>query len=92
LHGIELASESLASAVHETSLADLSATDKIFLAAMAIDDGSSKMSDIANRMKKDSGYVGQYRKRLIEEGIIVETSYGHVDFAIPLMREYIRSN
>jgi hypothetical protein len=89
--GIERAKEFLASAVHETSMADLSDMDKNFLVAMAIDDGPAKASDLAKRLGKDANYISQYRKRLLDAGVTVEAGYGYLDFAIPLMREYIRA-
>jgi Holliday junction resolvasome RuvABC ATP-dependent DNA helicase subunit len=92
LRGAAIARESLANAVHETSLIGLSAMDKKFLAAMAKDDGPSKMKDLADRLEKGVGYVGQYRRRLIEAGIIEEYSFGYIDFAIPFMRDYIRTH
>jgi hypothetical protein len=89
--GIKIARESLADNVHEASLSDLSGMDRRFLAAMAVDEGPTKVGDIAERIGRDTGYVSQYRKRLLEAGIIVDTRYGYLDFAIPLMRGYIRN-
>jgi hypothetical protein len=91
LRGAVAARESLANAVHETSLTGLSEMDKKFLVAMAEDDGPSRMKDIADRLEKDAGYTGQYRRRLIEAGIIEETSFGYIDFVIPFMRDHIRT-
>jgi len=89
--GIERAKEFLASAVHETSMADLSEMDRSFLVAMAVDDAPTKANDLVKRLGKDASYVSQYRKRLLDAGVVVEAGYGYLDFAIPLMREYIRS-
>lgn len=91
-NGIADARRKLGQPVHEPSLADLSDVDRTFLTAMSVDDGPSRMSDIARRMGVDSQYAGTYRKRLIEADMIRPTSYGYVDYELPFMREYLRSH
>lgn len=91
-NGIADARRKLGQLVHEPSLADLSDVDRTFLTAMSVDDGPSRMSDIARRMGVDSQYAGTYRKRLIEAEVIRPTSYGYVDYELPYMREYLRSH
>lgn len=86
------ARQRLGELVHEPSLADLSNTDRAFLAAMAIDDGPSKMSDIAQRLKVNSQYAGTYRRRLLDAEIISSPQYGYVSFALPYMRSYLQAN
>jgi type II secretory pathway predicted ATPase ExeA len=88
--GVTVAQEYMERAVHEPALADLSAMDRKFLIAMSVDNKPSKAGDIAQRLAKSLSYAAQYRKRLIDAGLIMETSYGHVDFALPLLREYLR--
>lgn len=88
--GIVSARRKLGQLVHEPSLEDLSEVDRTFLTAMSKDDGPSNMSDIAQRMGVNSQYAGNYRKRLIDAEMIRPTSYGHVDFELPYMREYLR--
>lgn len=78
--------------VHEPALNDLSAVDRTFLAAMAVDNGASAMSDIAQRLGVDSQYAGTYRRRLIDAEIIRSAGYGLVDFELPYMREYLRTH
>ena len=73
--------------VHETALNDLSDVDRAFLRAMAVDDGSSRVADIAKRLDKGSQYVNTYRGRLAAAGIIEAPARGRVDFAIPYLRE-----
>lgn len=77
--------------VHEAALADLSDGDRQFLVAMAEDDGSSRTGEIAVRLGREVRYASVYRARLIEAGVIEPTSYGMVDFTIPYLREYLRS-
>jgi hypothetical protein len=75
--------------LHEPVLADLSAVDRRFLAAMADDDGPSRLRDIAQRMGVDDNYAGQYRMRLIAAEVIRPAGYGLVDFELPYLREYL---
>lgn len=59
---------------------------------MAIDDGPSKMSNITQRLNADSNYTSQCRLRLIAAGLIVPTAYGHMDFPLPHLREWLREH
>lgn len=90
--GIGDARRKLGQLVHEPSLADLSEVDRTFLTAMSVDDGPSRMSDVAARMGVDSQYAGNYRKRLIDAEMIRPTAHGFVDYELPYMREYLRSH
>jgi AAA ATPase domain len=90
--GTSLARRRLGQLVVEPSLQDLSETDRTFLLAMAHDDGPATMKSIAERLGVDATYAGQYRLRLIEAEIIISSSYGKVDFALPSMRDYLREH
>ena len=90
--GAEQARRKLGQLVHEPSLADLSDVDRTFLAAMAVDDGPSAMSDIASRLRVSSQYASAYRRRLIDAEMITSTGYGKVDFELPYMRAYLRKH
>jgi len=59
---------------------------------MAHDDGPSKMADIQQRLGVDVNYASQYRLRLIAAELIHPTRRGHVDFALPYLREYLREH
>jgi hypothetical protein len=72
-------------------LQDLSDRDREFLKAMSEDDSKSRISDIAGRMNVKQSYISQYRRRLIAAGIIVESGRGYVNFAVPLLREFMRN-
>lgn len=76
----------------KTTLAALSATDLKFLKAMAKDDGSSKMADIANRMQVKPDYAQRYKTRLREAGIIVQERRGEVKYAVPYLKDYFQTN
>ena len=74
----------------ETALNDLSEVDRQFLTAMAVDDGPSRVADIARRMDKGSQYVNTYRGRLAAAGVIESPARGRVDFSIPYLRDTLR--
>jgi hypothetical protein len=80
----------LGTLVYEPALAGASAIDRTFLLAMTKDDGPSKLADIQERLGVDVNYASQYRRRLIAAELIEPSSHGHVDFALPYLREYLR--
>lgn len=73
------------------ALAAATAKDLEFLRAMAEDDGPSKTADIGRRLGNASNTIGNYRSRLIDAGLIESAGHGLVDFAIPGLRNYLRS-
>lgn len=88
--GVPIARRRLRELVHETALNDLSEVDRAFLRAMAVDEGPSRVADIAARLGKGSQYVNTYRGRLSAAGVIVAPARGVVDFAIPYLRDTLR--
>lgn len=90
--GISKARRKMGQLVHEPALQDLSEVDRSFLAYMALDDGPSIVSRIAERMGVSRPYAGNYRRRLLDAEMIVEAGYGKVDFALPYMREHLREH
>jgi hypothetical protein len=90
--GVQAARRRLGSLVHEPALRDLSEVDRTFLAKMAVDNGPSRMADIAERMGVDANYVSQYRRRLIAADLIYRTGHGRVDYTLPHLREYLREH
>lgn len=90
--GVEAALRRIGRLVHEPSLATLSPVDKSFLAAMAVDDGPSRVGDIADRLATTPQYVNVYRKRLLDAEIIYSPGRGLVDFSLPYLRDYLRSH
>lgn len=89
--GIVEARARVGQAVCAPAINGLSDVSLEYIQAMAIDNGPSKVSDIAQRLNKDKSYIASYRSRLIEEKVIRSAGYGLVDFALPYMREYLRS-
>lgn len=90
--GVEQAKRRVGRLVHEPALAGLSAVDRSFLTAMAVDDGPSRMRDIAKRLDATQVYVGQYRLRLIAAELIHAAGHGRVDFTLPYLREWLREH
>jgi hypothetical protein len=88
--GIPAARQRLRELVHETALNDLSDVDREFLAAMAVDDGPSRVSDLASRLGQSRQYVNVYRGRLVAAGVIEAPARGKVDLAIPYLRDTLR--
>jgi len=90
--GVDQARRKVGQLVHASALADLSDVDRSFLAAMAHDDGPSRMADIATRLGVDATYAGQYRLRLIAAEVIEPRGHGLVDFTLPGLRDYLREH
>jgi len=90
--GIRMARHRLRELVHETALNDLSDVDREFLAVMAVDDGPSRVSDLAARLGQSRQYINGYRGRLVAAGVIEAPARGQVDFAIPYLRDTLRQS
>jgi DNA-binding Lrp family transcriptional regulator len=71
-------------------LSPLSAEDKRFLKAMALDNEESRVSDIRDRLQVAKSHVQTYRKRLLEAGLIHSLSRGTLAFSIPYLGQYLR--
>lgn len=66
--GALVAQSELASRVFDATVCELSHADVEFLKAMAQDDGPSRQADVAKRLRKSSGHVSSYKKRLMDAG------------------------
>ncbi|MBT1178918.1 ATP-binding protein [Bifidobacterium vespertilionis] len=89
--GVEQARARLGEGVCAPVVKRLSDRSVDYLRAMAQDDGPSVTSEVAKRMHESMNYANIYRQRLLDEHIIAAVSRGKVDFAIPFLREYLRS-
>ncbi len=87
--GIERACEEMDHRILSVAYRSLSRKDREFLAAMAQDEGESRQADVAVRMGVTSGYASEYKRRLVEQGVVEERGRGIVAFAIPGMRDYV---
>ena len=57
-------------------------------AAMAVDDGPSRMADIAARLTADANHASQYRLRLIAADMIRPYGHGHGNYTLPYLRDH----
>ncbi|WP_206214405.1 ATP-binding protein [Adlercreutzia sp. ZJ141] len=76
--------------IFDTTFKELSKGDVRFLAAMLEDEGASELADIARRMGKKSNYASEYKRRLIEQGVIADRGQGLVRIEIPLFKDYLK--
>lgn len=91
--GYRRARRSMGAFIHEPALSGLSKVDRSFLAAMAHDDGPSRVEDIRARMGNiEPGYASMYRARLLSAGLVQEAGYGALDIRFPYLREYLREH
>lgn len=61
----------------------------IFTHNLLPDSGPSRVSEIATRMGVASNYASQYKRRLLEDGVIGKRGRGLVGFDIPAFREFL---
>lgn len=90
--GIAAARRRLGRHVHTPALRPLSSVDRTYLLAMAQDDGPSRTGKIAERMDVTAQYAGEYRRRLIRDGIIESAGHGKVRFTIPYAADHLREH
>ncbi len=86
---VAIARKELEQRVYEAVWFELSEADKSFLAAMAQDGGPTKQSELAAKLKRPSGHVSRYKKRMLQQGIIQERSRGLLEFCLPGFKEYL---
>lgn len=91
--GIAAARRRLGRHIHTPALRPLSSVDRTYLLAMEQDGGRpSRTADVAGRMGVSAAYAGQYRRRLIRDGIIEPAGHGFVRFTIPYTAEHLREH
>ena len=87
----EYARQDFVETVILATLNPLSEQDIAFLEAMSSDkQGISSTGDIAERMSVSAGYVQQYRRRLLDAGVIASPKRGQLEFTVPYLGEYLR--
>ena len=87
--GIRRATVEMRESVLSVTWDELSERDVAFLDAMMEDAGNSKMADIAARLGVSAGYAAQYRRGLLEAGVIGQRWRGVVGFELPGWREFV---
>lgn len=89
ISGIERAQKELETSILQSTYRELSDGDLRFLQAMLEDEGDSRLADIAQRLGVKSNYASQYKRRLLEQGVLGERGRGYVGFELPMFREYL---
>ncbi len=70
----------------------LTDAERVFLAAMALDEGPSKTKVLQQRLEKSPQHVNTYRVRLLDAGLICQVERGTYDFVIPGHRAEMRGS
>ena len=50
------------------------------------------MTDIAKKLGVSADYAQQYKRRLIDAGVIEQVRRGEVAYSLPLLAEYLDKN
>ena len=87
---VNAARQALADTVFAPCLAPLSTRDKEFVRAMAVDSGTSSISEVARRLSVSPGSAQQTRARLIGHGLVASAGMGELEFTVPYLAEYLR--
>ena len=87
---VKVAREEYEQDVCTTILSPLSRRDKDYLKAMALLGTPCRTSRVAEEMAVTPDYAQQYRRRLIDAGIITTSAQGEVEFAVPLLEDYLK--
>ena len=90
--GVDTASAQLGRQVFEPSWRALSAFDRAFLQAMAVDDGPSTVANLIERLDRTPQVINRYRERLIRTGWIRPMSRGVLELTHDAARAWIRGN
>jgi len=89
--GVAIARQKLFDNVIKPVYQKLSKKDKEFLKAMADAPSEGNMRGIADRMNVAENYLSNYRQRLIDADVIFASGRGEVEFVIPYMRSFLRT-
>jgi energy-coupling factor transporter ATP-binding protein EcfA2 len=88
--GIVAAREDLEHMVLDSTVKSLSNLDLRFLLAMAEDEGESRIADIAQRLGVTGATASYYRKRLVNQGIVVAAGRGKLEWAMPMLKQLLK--
>lgn len=87
--GVSIARAEMEDRVLDATFRKLSPEDIRFLEAMLQDEEESLISNLRERLDRSSAQIAQYRRRLIDAGIIGEKRRGVVAFELPYFRAYL---
>ena len=89
--GNSVARAELSDHILSATFRGLSKAEVKFVTAMLPDPLWSEVSEITQRVGWSSDQTAQYRRRLIDKGVIGEFSRGSVQFELPYFRQYVES-
>lgn len=92
MSAVDYAINDLQTQVLKNTVDELSNVEIKFLNAMCEDEEFSFINDISKRLDKSASYIGAYKKKLLEHGVIEEIGRGRIKFALPYLREYIKKD
>ena len=87
--GILVAKIEMKSRILDATYREFSESDKKFVKAMLQDEGETQIADLVSRLKWSDSQVAQYRRRLIDAGVIGYRGRGRVGFDLPYFREFL---
>ncbi|MDU5612552.1 MAG: ATP-binding protein, partial [Slackia sp.] len=87
--GIAAARSEMESRILGATYNELSDGDIAYVNAMLEDEGDSKTGDVAARLGISTSLAAQYRRRLIDAGVIGGRRRGVVGFDLPYFREFL---
>ena len=90
--GIAIAKTEMKSRILDATYREFTEADTKFVRAMLKDEDESKTSDIGERLNWSASQVAQYRRRLIDAGVIGYRGRGRVGFELPYFREFLLEN
>lgn len=88
-HALPLAQERIGLQVHQPALKVLPDRELEYLVAML---EHSRTGEVASAMGIPANQQSTYQRRLKDRGLIRSPRYGHVDYALPFLREYVREH
>lgn len=69
----------------------LSNIDREFIAAMiSINEENISISKIGKKLGKPKNYISIYRRRLIDDQLIMSPKWGYISFTLPFFKDFVR--
>ncbi len=90
--GIDIAKDEIKSRILEATDREFSKGDKKFTRAMLQDENETKTYDLVARLGWSDSQVAQYRRCLINAGVIGYRGRGRVGFELPYLCEFLIEN
>lgn len=50
------------------------------------------MTKLKEKLNKEKNYISVYRKRLIDDQIIISAAHGKLSFTLPYFKEFVNEN